>query len=110
MSDEQSTESEDLSWADSTDYDRMTDPEPVEDEAGQDPDPKPVVEKHPEETPPRPARPNRAAHKSSTQIAHEVGAGLWGKDGWEDRVEAAGFTRSTVEMLVAKGVGQPKRT
>lgn len=57
--------------------------------------------------PPRPARPNRAPHKSSTQIAAEVWAGMWGK-GEErlKRLDAAGFDSKAIQNLVNLGVGK----
>jgi hypothetical protein len=65
----------------------------------------PVVEAR-HEMPPRPAQPNRGPHKGLTQIANEVWAGQWGGEGWQDRVQAAGFDSSKVEHLVLKGVGR----
>ena len=64
----------------------------------------------PAETPPRPAQPNRGPHKSSTQIAKEVFAGQGGEEGWQDRVEAAGYDIATVQHLVNRGVGRPPNT
>lgn len=68
-----------------------------------------TVEPEPEarhEMPPRPAQPNRGPHKGLTQIANEVWAGQWGGEGWQDRVQAAGFDSKKVEHLVLRGVGR----
>lgn len=57
--------------------------------------------------PPRPAKPNRAPHKSLTQIAAEVHAGWWGhEDGRAERLDAAGFDSERVLALVERGVGK----
>lgn len=58
-------------------------------------------------TPPRPAQPNRAPHKSNTQIAAEVWAGKWGSGpDRARRLKAAGYNPDTIQALVNRGVGK----
>lgn len=58
-------------------------------------------------TPPRPAQPNRAPHKSNTQIAAEVWAGKWGSgDDRARRLKASGYDPKLIQNLVNRGVGK----
>lgn len=62
-------------------------------------------------TPPRPAQPNRAPHKSLTQIAAEVWAGKWGSGpDRAKRLKAAGYDPNVIQQLVNRGVGNAGST
>lgn len=61
--------------------------------------------------PPRPPQPNRGPRKSSTQIAAEVWAGLWGSGpDRAKRLKNAGYDPVAIQALVNKGVGNAGST